>query len=337
MTYSVNPKYLNKGFYIPSVIVDKHLRLASGEQIKVLLLILRKAPEMLDENEIAKKLKYTVSDVEDYLQYWVMMGVLDENNEPVQDEPVKYIPKSDTPAKKEEPKPEKNNEPQPVPSYSKPSVSEIATRITESKEIANLFNELQSKLGKTIGYDGQCTFLLLHDRYGLPTEVIFMLVDYCIQLGKTGYSYIETVGIRWSEQEIDTIDRAAEKIASIDVVEKFWKKFTAATGISNPKPTTAQRELIEKWLSRKMNFDMIILAYEQMSEATGKLSFSYMDKVLDGWYNEGYKTPSDVKNAKKAKADASKAAREKGKEASYDLDKYSEKSIHKKLKYEKRN
>ena len=79
MTYSLNPSFPERGFFVPSDIVDKHIRLASGEQIKVLLLILGKAPKKLDENEIAKKLKYSVADVEDYLQYWVLTGVLIEN------------------------------------------------------------------------------------------------------------------------------------------------------------------------------------------------------------------------------------------------------------------
>ncbi len=328
MKYTVNKERFGSSFQVPADIVDKHLRLASGEQIKVLLLILRKMPEALDENKIAAALKYNVADVEDYLQYWVLTGVLKEENAEAAAEPVKYVPKAEKKTAASIPEPVKEE-------YSRPSASEIAARIGESKEIANLFTELQAKLGKTIGYDGQCTFILLHDRFGLPADVIFMLVDYCVSIGKTGYSYIEAAGRSWGEQEIDTIEKAAEKIASLNKVEKFWKKFAAETGIKNPKPTSKQTGYIEHWLTDlRMKPEMIMSAYEEMADSTGKVSFSYMNKILERWHAEGIKTPSALEESKAARTDA-KSAKAPA-EASYDLDEYREKTIHSKLKYERK-
>lgn len=341
MKYTINSKKCTNGFTVPDVIVDKHLRLASGEQIKVLLLILRKSPDALDEKAIAKALKFDVSDVEDYLQYWVLTGILNEadETEPSLPEPEKYIPKAQK-VKEEQvtvtvpvtaPEPEK-------PAYSKPSSAEIAARMSESKEIANLFNELQVKLGRTIGYDGQCTFMLLLDRFGLPVDVIFMLVDYCVSIGKIGFNYIESVGRSWGEQEIDTIAKAAEKIDSLNKIDKFWKRFIEETGIKNPKPTAKQIEYIGVWLNQlKTKPEMIIRAYEEMAENTGKLSFSYMDKIIRRWASEGIRNSDDINREKADHKDAKKAKSASPADASYDLDSYRNKAINQKLKYERKS
>ncbi|MBR6939533.1 MAG: DnaD domain protein [Clostridia bacterium] len=329
MTYKVNSTCMNSTFAVPQSIVSNHLRLASGEQIKVLLLILGKAPGKLDEKQIAEMLKLSVSDVEDCLQYWTLMGIL-EPCEKNSSAPEKYIP---SPAPEKEKKPEVK----PAVEYSRPSASVIAARMEESAEIRSLFSELQKKLGKTIGYDGQSTFLILHDTFGLPADVIFMLVDYCVSVNKTGFSYIEAAGKDWSEQEIDTIDKAAEKIASLDRVNAMWKKLAAAAGLNNPKPTSLQSKKLEYWINGlNMSFDMIYLAYERMAERTGKLSLAYMEKILIGWYNSKLKTPAEVEASEKVSSDAKKKADSFSGKTSYNLDEHTEKAIKEKLTYKKK-
>lgn len=336
MTFKVNSERLGSAFSVPNEIVDKHLRIAGGEQIKLLLLILRKGADKLDENKIAKALKCDVSDVEDYLQYWINSGILLEGEEassPAKAQPEKYVP----PQKKEETVQKKETAVS-QPEYSRPSSSEIAVRLDESKELRALFNEIQQKLGKTVGYDGQCTFLLLYDRFGLSADVIYMLVEYCVSAGKTGYSYIESVGKSWSEQEIDSIEKAAEKINALNSVDKFWKKFVIDTGIKNPKPTLKQAQSIENWIKMlNMSYDMIMKAYDVTVENTGKISFSYMGKVLNAWHNSGYKKPSDVDSAAKAKSDAAKKGTGIDGDASYDLEKHTQQSIKNTPKYKKKD
>ena len=85
-------------------------------------------------------------------------------------------------------------------------MAQIAKRGSESAEIAFLFNEAQKKLGRTIGYDSQSSLLMIHDAYGLPVEVILMLIDYCVSIGKTGVNYITSTAKNWGEKEIDSID-----------------------------------------------------------------------------------------------------------------------------------
>ena len=334
MSYSVNPSAFKSIFAVPTDIVDKHIRLANEHQLKVLLWILRNSPDNPDINSMCRDLKMAFDDAVDYLQYWVLTGVLGSGEN---------LPAP--PAKKEEPQiaEEKPAVTAPVQHiemiHSKPSSSEIAQRLDESPEIGHLFNEAQQMLGKTIGYDGQCTLLLLHDHYGLPAEVLFMLIEYCSSIGKTNYSYIEAVGKDWGTREIDTLEKAAEQITALKKANTIWREFAKQAGISNPRPTTSQASYLRRWSDElKFSSEMIFLAYEEMANHTGKLNFRYIDSVLNTWYEAGVRTPAELEKYKSAKPAEKQTAKKPKNEtnASYDLDKFNESMLNTPIKYERK-
>lgn len=339
MSYSVNPSAFKSIFAVPTDIVDKHIRLASEHQLKVLLWILRNSPDSPDISSMCRDLKIAHDDALDYLQYWVLTGVLGSGEN---------IPAPKAEKAEETPVPAAETVTaspavQPVEMiHSKPTSSEIVQRLDESPEIGHLFNEAQQMLGKTIGYDGQCTLLLLHDHYGLPAEVLFMLIEYCVSIGKTNYGYIEAVGKDWGTREIDTMNKAAEQISALRKANGVWKEFAKAAGISNPRPTTKQISYLRKWSEEwKFSNDMIILAYEEMANHTGKLSFAYIDKVLASWHKKGFKSAEDIEKEaaeyeKSQKAAASSAKASSSQNASYDIDEFKKQSLHGELKYERK-
>ena len=337
MKYSINPTVYKSIFPVPVDLVDKHIRLANEHQLKVLLWILRNNPDNPDIDAMCKALRINKEDAMDYLQYWINSSVIVIDGEPANNIPAPAPQPTPTP-KTEPVKAEIKNEE--IIKPSKPSSAEIVARIEETPEIGHLFNEAQQKLGKTIGYDGQCTLILLHDHYGLPIEVLFMLIDYCVSVGKTNYSYIEAVGRDWGLKEIDTLDKAAEQILSLRNANSLWKEFSHSAGIKNPRPTQSQVEFLRRWSDEwKFGIDMILLAYEEMANHTGKLSFGYINKVLMNWHSKGFSTPADVANAESAKKTASSnkgTANPRTSSPSYDLDEFKAQSLHGELKYERK-
>ncbi len=341
MSYSVNPSKFKSIFAVPTEIVDGHIRIANADQLKVLLWILRNSPDNPDISAMCAALKMNQSDALDYLQYWQNSGILINDGAEIS-APAAVTAVS--PAKATENRTvhiEEKEEEEIIPS--KPSSAEIAIRIEESPEIGHLFNEAQQRLGKTIGYDGQCTLLLLHDRYGLPVEVLFMLIDYCVSVGKLNYGYIETIGKDWGKREIDTVIKAAEQIESLNETNRLWRNLAAFAGISASRPTAKQTEYLRRWSGEwRFSLDMIELAYDEMMNNIGKVSFAYMDKVLMNWHSQGFKNPSEVNTYNEQHKKAAEASRKKPSAASapstasYDLNKFNERSAHAPLKYERK-
>lgn len=342
MSYSVNPSAFRSIFAVPSEIVDKHIRVASAHQLRVLLWILRHSPDNPDIEFMCKDLNMAYEDAVDYLQYWVKHNVISSTESlPVQKNESVNTPQV-TPAVAVSHVAEEKKVVHVEMFHSKPTSSEIAQRLEESPEIGHLFNEAQVMLGKTIGYDGQCTLLLLHDHYGLPAEVLFMLIEYCVSINKTNYSYIEAVGKDWGTKEIDTIDKAAEQISSLRKAGGVWKEFAKYAGISTPNPTAAQISYLRKWSEEwKFSFEMITRAYDEMANHTGKLSFAYMDKVLTSWNKKNIRTIKDIEKETsdfeaKKNTKPSHNTPPVSQNASYDIDEFKKQSINGELKYERK-
>lgn len=331
MSYLVNPGAWQKMFAVPSEIVDKHIRLAGSLQLKVLLVILRYSAEGIDAEKISEILKTDKADVSDAMHYWAENGILFESGEAPKafPEPEKRETAAAAAAETKKEELPKRAEPQrkmPLPEI-KPDIEQIASRCEECPELRYLYSEAQIKLGRTIGYDGQASLLMLHDNYGLPVEVILMIIGYCMSIDKKAMSYILKVGKSWAEKEIDTLEKAESEIARLSAMKTLWVKFKSLTGIPNPLPTAKQRDYLVKWNTVwGFSCDMIYLAYEEMVDHTEKISFPYMDKILESWRENGITTPQLVMKAKQERAQNTNnkktASKPSGSQPSYDVDEF---------------
>lgn len=311
MSYKINPNMYASTFPIPSQIVDEDIKMVSPAQLKTLLWVFRHPAEEYDCEAIAKEIGYKDYDVRDAMIYWSGKGILmtGENEAPVRDVKITVEPKTETVKAK-------------LPEIKQVGLSyeQIEARCKESPEITNMFNDIQKVLGKTIGYNGQSVLITLHDGYGLPIEVIYMLVEYCVSVGKTAFSYIAKVGRDWGEKEIDTIEKADKQISVLNECNGVWREFAAMAGIQNSKPTSAQSAYIRTWTTEmKFSVDMIYLAYEEAIDHSGKISFPYMNKVLANWNAKGLKTSEAVE---KEKEEFRSRESQKKNDSSYDIDEF---------------
>lgn len=306
MNYKINPLAFTGIFAVPTAVVDENIRLASALQLKTLLYMLRHSNgNSISLSDISKAIGHDEEDINDALIFWTERGItLKDGSAPVASvsTPAKpaetYAPvATEVPAVTASPSaPTKKVEEIPV---TKPDLDQVAARLQESEELRLLFNEAQNILGKTIGYDGQSTLIMMHDSYGLPVEVILMAIEYNKAKGKTGFAAISRTGREWSELEIDSIEAAIEYIEEHNIVDETWHKLRSMTEITNKNPTQKQKRFLTAWTKEYgFNADMIYFAYEEAIDNTGKASFEYMDKVLASWYKNAVKTPQDIQREK---------------------------------------
>lgn len=317
MAYSISPAVFGSMFAVPAQAVDNYIKLASASQLKTMLWIFRHASETIDPERISKDIGYKPADVSDALVALCEWGILAADNRVVEILPQPEPPKAES----SEPKKEL-----PELAVVKPTYEQVVKRCKESPEIANMFTDIQQILGKTIGYDGECILLMIHDQYGLPVEVIYMLVNYCVSVGKSGFSYISKVGKDWGEKEIDTIEKADEQIKILNTCSGAWKEFASMAGIQNPRPSSVQSAYLYTWtIELKFNVEMIYMAYEEMVNHSSKISFAYMNKVLMNWHAKGIKTPEDIERDKEEYRKSNSKKSDGGKaneQTSYDMDEF---------------
>ena len=332
MGYKFNPYCLGEAFMVPARVVDKHIKLAGATQLKALLWIMRHLTDKIDIDKLSAAIGQKRADTVDALHYWVENGVLIDD-ESVSEQIGASSGKETSSPDTMETKAPNDRPPALTPAHesavkktladlpeSKPTSEQIIARANEAADIRFLFKEAQSKMGRTIGYEGQCMLLMMHDQYGLPVEVILMIIEYCVSVGKVSNSYIAKIGKDWGEREIDTIEKADDQISRLRTGDKLWREFSSLAGLVNSRPTPKQMPYIKCW-GTELGFDaeMIYLAYEQMANHCKNFSLSYIDKVLKAWHTAGIKTPADVEQAESARA-AKNDNKPKSKNASYDLD-----------------
>lgn len=328
MKYSVSPSAWSNAFAVSAQVVDKHIKIASGQQLKVFLWLSRHSGDEPSVEEISKGVGMTVADVCDNMQYWIEAGLVAQDG-------AQAIPASvqSTELKKEKQNDENvKKELLSLPDIT-PTHEQVAKRVLESPELKCLYHEAQMKLGKTIGYDTQAKLLMIHDHYGLPVEIILTIIEYAVLQGKPSMAYITKVSKDWGEREIDTLEKADKQLKQLCDDEKRWKKFCSMFSVDPPKFTEKRNDLLKKW-NQQLGFsmEMIYLAYEETLNNIDKVNFTYTDSILQNWSTQGIKTPKDIAGAKDERAKSYKnkskvsAQQTADKGASYDLNKFREKA-----------
>ena len=332
--YKVNPSSYASVFVVPTQLADKHLRMAGKAQLKVFLWLFRNPNTVFDIETVSRDTGIPKDEIDDAMLYWTQAGLVIKDGETpvlVQSAPVESgneVVRREAVAEKipvpvpavQEVKKEKER-----PVIVKPSIKDIARRLSESDEVVSMFNEVQEVFGRTLGYDGQSNLLILHDHYGLPAEVIVMLCSYAKTVGKQGaIAYIVQMGKSWAEEGITDFDSASRKIARMENAQNIWNDFRNLTGVENPKPTSKQSEFLEIWVNDyQFSMDVIYHAYEKTVEKKGKISFSYMNGVLRSWYESGFRTVNEIEDASREYATGvrkNSPVKEQEKKPSYDID-----------------
>lgn len=329
MSYKMNLGNWNSVFVVPSAIVDKHIKLVGAVQLKVLLWVLRHAGEDFEVEGIAKDLSMHPADVKDAMQYWIENDIITskdqvlspsnstEKLENVHNESVKETAKVEV-EKEETPK-----RARPPVRHTKPNAAHVSKRMEESEEIKCLMHEAEVILARTLSQGDLSLLIMFHDDDGLPVDVILMLLQYAVSVGKNNMKYIERVAIDWGKNEIDTIEKAEVRIRSLEAKQKAWNLVEKVVGLEHRKPTSDEEEITNRWVNEwGYKEELIKEAYERCVKAKGKYIARYMDKIIKSWNAQGIHTLKDAVSERQ-KQDYKKSKHT----PSYDIDKYEKESL----------
>ena len=298
MAYTIDFGPWGSIFAVPAAVADRHLKFCSEAQLKVLLLALRQGQSPVDTAGIAGRLGLTETEVDDCLQYWQEAQLFTEGSAPQ--------PEKAGPAPAEPPKKTVEEGVTTIRSRGHLSPGEVNTLLREDKRFAGLAAELEKARGSVLSPSEREILAYLCGSLELTPEYLLVAAAYCRDRGKKKMSYLEKMVAGWLEEGIDTYEKAEVHIRRLTRQEDDEGRIRRLFGLPERALTAREKACINRWCGEYMTPDALIkLAYDRAVEATGKVSFAYIDKVLAAWAAKGITT---VEAAEAERTAAQKAA-----------------------------
>ena len=271
------PNFYFSADFIPVTadFIENKMPAANGAYVKVYMYMLFLAVNGKSEENsaVAKKLNLLESDVVNAVEYWRENGALRFENDSV------IFGNADVPVAAVEPVPEHSP---------KKDISEL---LTENKALADLCILAQEILGKTLNSRETETLFWFYDNLGLSAEVISMLLEYCVSKGKRNMAYIEKVAISWHENGLTTMNAVENFISDEQEKKTYVYELRKLFNINDRNLSTSEEQYLKTWHDDfDMSIEMIALAYEYCILSINKLSFPYMNGIIENWYKNNIKT-----------------------------------------------
>ncbi|MEG0570622.1 MAG: DnaD domain protein [Oscillospiraceae bacterium] len=285
MSYKINYENYNNNFVLPLSITNE-LELANEIDLKIILLIFASPSKSYSINLLSNLLKVDDSIIKKSIDFWIEKRVLLNTDE---DEKSSVIV---------------NSTQQIVPKQIKAKVS--------SAELTFLLDCVQSIISRPITSMEQSTIIEILEYVNLPADVVIMAIEFCVSKDKFNARYFKKVCVSWADNNITTHETAEKYLQMLTFKETNEAKITECFGIDNRKLVDKEKEFIDCWFN-KLCFDIPIikLAYEKTITSINKLSFPYINKILQTWSEKGYKNIDDITKNEGIKRPAN---------TSYDLD-----------------
>jgi DnaD/phage-associated family protein len=172
---------------------------------------------------------------------------------------------------------------------------EIEYIVKNSPEVKYLLKTASSILGRSLGYDDHELLYSFHDYLGMSIETIVMMLEFAAKIKKTGRKNLEKMANSWAENGILTYDDAEKYVKKLEKINQEEQKIVSVIGIYGRNPSEYEKKFVKGW-AQLFNFsnELYTFAYSKTIERTGKMSMSYMNKILQNWHSLGVKTEKDA-------------------------------------------
>lgn len=277
--------------------IDEFMVDANDAQIKVYLYLLRMTSANLPTSisDIADKFNHTEKDVMRSLRFWEKSHLLSlefndskeltgirfttPTGESVQENrplapivPLKLVPDTNSP---------------------KPVSRDELKKFKEAPDTSQILFVAETYLKRTLTLSDIETLYFIHYELGFTCELTDYLLQYCVEKGKTSFSYIKKVALNLAEAGVTTPKQARVYFSSYDksvyTIMKALGKTTA--------PTEKEAEIITKWYKEyALPLDVINEACNRTVLATDSHRLEYCDKIISSWFKAGVSSLTDILN-----------------------------------------
>ena len=165
-----------------------------------------------------------------------------------------------------------------------------------------LADEVERRLGKKLTANDLKILYTLYDHLALPAEVIFLLVNWCIEEMERKYgpgrrpflSQIRREGFIWARKGIDTVEAAERHLQTLARLRTRGAEVLRLLDIQ-PRPLVErEKHYIETWDAMGFDNEALRAAYERTILKKQSLDWSYMNGILRRWHEKGLHTLAEI-------------------------------------------
>ena len=159
-------------------------------------------------------------------------------------------------------------------------------------------DEVERRLGKKLTANDLKILYTLYDHLALPTEVIFLLVNWCVEEMERKYgpgrkpflSQIRREGFVWARKGIDTVEAAERYLQTLVRLRGRGAEVLRLLDIP-PRPLVErEKNYIAAWDQMGFDDEALRAAYERTVMKKQSMDWSYMNGILRRWHEKGLHT-----------------------------------------------
>ena len=179
---------------------------------------------------------------------------------------------------------------------------EVAFQLENNAEFTQLIAQVESRLGKRLSPVELSKLLGLMNELDLPSDVIYTLVNYCVERYAAQHgagrrpkvSSIASEGARWYQMGITTQAAAAEYLKRRARQQAHYAEYMRALELGDRLPVRPEEKYLSAW--HKMGFppETVALAYEKTVLNCREFKWDYCDGILRRWDTDGLHTPAEI-------------------------------------------
>lgn len=264
---------------VSNIFIEKYMPQARGEFIKIYLLLLKYniSGELgVSSSILASSLNLLESDIMNALHYWSDLGL------------IKLVPIDKMG--------NFNIEFLDLAEDTDKSSKQIdLLEALDSSNTKDMLKDIEVLLGRPLSPNEMSLYLNWQNEFGFSSELILILIEYCVSKGKIDHRYIEKVALGWHAQKISTVEQAQNLIKK---TEDKWiniRKILSYLGINNTDIMKPQQDMIEKWiLTYKFSKEVVFKACDICFERLNRADFKYIDGILSNWNKNNIRTLEDI-------------------------------------------
>ena len=193
---------------------------------------------------------------------------------------------------------------QEMPDYTR---EDIMRKLEGDGRFACLLREVEHKLGP-LSIPSVKKLLGLYENLGLPADVVYTLVNYCIakkaqQFGEgrlPNMREIEKEGYVWARKELFSIEKASEYMKREQVLRGRYPEYMAALQMAGRASAPSEEKYLSAWAEMGFPADTVAEAYDRTVLHCHEFRWPYCNGILKRWHEKGLHTLEEVRaeNAK---------------------------------------